>query len=185
MTNADKIRKMSNEELLEWLVDKVDFVCMAYGTERCRKCESCRSCWKGWLADELNTNKDKDKNTSTEDGKMENERQDFFFVWTDRENWGTHITRNYIPKAYEKRGLGFCESAVTFIDQDESFENLEEAVRTLYNLGIDALRVRSEEGGLKVLAKEPNPLLFRCLCKGEVAQFRCVEITTNLKEYMR
>ncbi len=183
---------MSGEELLEWLGDKVDFVCMAYGTERCRKCESCRSCWKDWLADEadeLNTNtedrKMENKNTSTEDGKMENERQDFFFVWTDRENWGTHITRNYIPKAYEKRGLGFCEGSVTFIDGDGSGENLEEAVRTLYNLGIDAVRVCSEEGGLKVLARESNPLLFRCLCEGGVAHFRCVEITTNLKEYMR
>jgi hypothetical protein len=116
---------------------------------------------------------------------MENERQDFFFVWIDRENWGTRITRNYIPKAYEKRGLGFCEGSVTFIDKDESFENLEEAVRTLYNLGIDAVRVCSEEGGLKVLARESNPLLFRCLYEEGVAQFRCVEITTNLKEYMR
>lgn len=51
MTNADKIRQMTDEELLEWVVDKVDFVCMAYGTERCRKCESCRSCWKDWLAE--------------------------------------------------------------------------------------------------------------------------------------
>ena len=51
MTNADKIRKMSDKELLEW-VDGLSNACMDYDIERCDDYETCRECWKDWLAEE-------------------------------------------------------------------------------------------------------------------------------------
>lgn len=71
MTNAERIRRMGDEELLEWL-DSIGNACMDYDIERRDDYETCRECWKGWLAeesddpdgvdcsDELNTNKNKE-----------------------------------------------------------------------------------------------------------------------------
>lgn len=56
MTNADKVRQMTDEELLEWLrmlkwLDCMSCVCMDYALERCKDYVTCRECWKDWLAD--------------------------------------------------------------------------------------------------------------------------------------
>lgn len=51
MTNADKIRQMTDEELLEWL-DCMSCVCMDYALERCKDYVTCRECWKDWLAED-------------------------------------------------------------------------------------------------------------------------------------
>lgn len=45
ITNADKIRQMTDEELLEW-VDGLSNACMDYDIERCDDYETCRECWK-------------------------------------------------------------------------------------------------------------------------------------------
>ena len=44
MTNAERIRAMSDEELLEWL-DGMSNACMDNGVERCDDYEDCRTCW--------------------------------------------------------------------------------------------------------------------------------------------
>jgi len=54
MTNADKIRQMNDEELLEWL-DSIGNACMSDDTERCDDYEDCRECWKDWLRSSANT----------------------------------------------------------------------------------------------------------------------------------
>ena len=48
MTNAERIRAMSDEELLEWLIDHA---CLAgiSGNARCKNTKMCRDCWKIWL----------------------------------------------------------------------------------------------------------------------------------------
>lgn len=56
MTNADKIRLMNDEELVEWLrmlkwLDGLTCACMSYDHWRCDDYETCRECWKDWLTD--------------------------------------------------------------------------------------------------------------------------------------
>ena len=48
MTNADKIRQMSDEELLEFLYG-IPNSCIL---ERCDNYEDCLSCWQAWLGEE-------------------------------------------------------------------------------------------------------------------------------------
>lgn len=50
MTNGDKIRQMTDKELLEWL-DSIGNACMSDDIERCDNYETCRECWKDWLTD--------------------------------------------------------------------------------------------------------------------------------------
>lgn len=53
MTNADKIRKMSNGELAELMTDNLDVVCMCdYDPARCKNYVDCRDCWMAWLGEE-------------------------------------------------------------------------------------------------------------------------------------
>ena len=48
MTNADRIRSMTDEELARWLSDMHDSVtCPNYGDYDCHA--SCRICWLDWL----------------------------------------------------------------------------------------------------------------------------------------
>lgn len=48
MTNGERIRAMSDEELLEWLVDHA---CMTERScnERCHDTKMCRECLKRWM----------------------------------------------------------------------------------------------------------------------------------------
>ena len=56
MTNADKIRSMTDERLLKFFVgDIIDHPCPP-DTYRCpgkEKFVSCRDCWKEWLKQEV------------------------------------------------------------------------------------------------------------------------------------
>ena len=48
MTNADKIRAMTDEEMATWLSDMHDITtCPNYGDYDCSP--SCRRCWLAWL----------------------------------------------------------------------------------------------------------------------------------------
>lgn len=51
MTYADKIRQMSDEELLEFLYGMPN-ACMDDDIERCDDYEDCQSCWRAWLGEE-------------------------------------------------------------------------------------------------------------------------------------
>ncbi len=51
MTNAERIRAMSDEELLEW-IEELDFACMGDKIRRCKKYKRCCECWKDWLAED-------------------------------------------------------------------------------------------------------------------------------------
>lgn len=53
ITNADRIRAMSDEELAEWfnVMNGIDKVCPDFGAHNCR--ESCRECWLDWLKREV------------------------------------------------------------------------------------------------------------------------------------
>lgn len=52
MTNADKVRQMTDKELWRWLCD-LGIVCMCdYNPARCKNYVKCRECWKDWLAEE-------------------------------------------------------------------------------------------------------------------------------------
>ena len=51
MTNAERIRLMNDDELLEWLYGMPNS-CMDDDLEHCDYYEDCRSCWKVWLAEE-------------------------------------------------------------------------------------------------------------------------------------
>ena len=62
MTNADKIRQMSDEELMEWLINH-ECKC-GYDRAHCNNYVSCYACWKGWLAEEADEIENK-----KEDGK--------------------------------------------------------------------------------------------------------------------
>ena len=68
MKNADKIRQMSDEELLEWLDGlhlDYDIMCMCdYDPARCKNYVKCRECWKDWLAEDADEIK-----TEEEEGK--------------------------------------------------------------------------------------------------------------------
>lgn len=51
MTNADKLRSMSDEELAEWLDEVHDFGgCPNRGAVNCQS--ECRQCWLDWLRQE-------------------------------------------------------------------------------------------------------------------------------------
>lgn len=72
-----------------------------------------------------------------------------------------------------------------FVDEDNSYESLDEAVLTLFNLGIGIRRVRSGEGCLDVLAA-PNtdPELMNALNKnGVLGEFHSICITTEERIY--
>lgn len=51
ITNADRIRAMSDEELAEWLAEVNDFGgCPNRGAVNCQS--ECRQCWLDWLRQE-------------------------------------------------------------------------------------------------------------------------------------
>jgi hypothetical protein len=52
MTNADRIRSMTDEDLAEWLAkhNERSAVCPNFGAHDCQA--SCRKCWLDWLKQE-------------------------------------------------------------------------------------------------------------------------------------
>ena len=56
MTNADKIRQMSDEELLTCFLN----ICGCNFKERCFEYRACRDCLKAWLAEEADAIEDKE-----------------------------------------------------------------------------------------------------------------------------
>ena len=55
MTNADKIRSMTDEQLASWLYDKMDcWHCPIYYTCKCEK--GCVNVLKAWLQQEAESN---------------------------------------------------------------------------------------------------------------------------------
>lgn len=49
-TNADRIRRMTDEELAEWLLSQG---CKAHNTDEwCKKQRNCQACWLAWLKQE-------------------------------------------------------------------------------------------------------------------------------------
>ena len=56
MTNADKIRTMSDEELAEWLIRvqyrEGDICAPTHDVQNCRYAEGCKACWLEWLKEE-------------------------------------------------------------------------------------------------------------------------------------
>lgn len=64
MTNADKVRQMTDEELWYWL-DDLGNVCMCgyYSGDRarCDNYKSCRDCWLDWLAEEADDIENKEE----------------------------------------------------------------------------------------------------------------------------
>lgn len=53
ITNADRIRSMTDEELAEWLAkhNERSAVCPNFGAHDCQA--SCRKCWLDWLKQEV------------------------------------------------------------------------------------------------------------------------------------
>lgn len=51
MTNAERIRAMGDEELLEFLSD-MNGACTRVLQVNCGVYADCRECWKDWLAEE-------------------------------------------------------------------------------------------------------------------------------------
>lgn len=54
MTNADKVRQMTDEELWNWL-DYLGIACMCgcyHDLARCKNYVKCRVCWMAWLAED-------------------------------------------------------------------------------------------------------------------------------------
>lgn len=52
LTNADRIRSMTDEELAEWLAKyERNTVCPNFGAHDCQ--ESCEQCWLDWLKQEV------------------------------------------------------------------------------------------------------------------------------------
>lgn len=49
MTNADKIRQMTDEDLLEWVAGLSNACMDYYDIERCGDYKTCRECWKDRL----------------------------------------------------------------------------------------------------------------------------------------
>ena len=49
MTNADRIRSMTDEEMAEWMAKYCErkTVCPNFGAHDCQA--SCKQCWLGWL----------------------------------------------------------------------------------------------------------------------------------------
>ncbi len=60
MTNAERIRAMSDEELLEWL-EGLSCAGMDDALERCKGYETCRECWKDWLAEDADDIENKEE----------------------------------------------------------------------------------------------------------------------------
>lgn len=53
MTNADRFRAMTDEELAEWMANKVDCQYCSVRSEWCTESEaSCRTNWLDWLKQE-------------------------------------------------------------------------------------------------------------------------------------
>ena len=50
MTNADRIRSMTDEELAEWIAYRQG--CFERQDKRCSKYGTCRDCWFDWLKEE-------------------------------------------------------------------------------------------------------------------------------------
>lgn len=51
-TNADRIRSMTDEELLNW-INGIPSACMDFDNEsRCTLFDTCRECWLEWLKQE-------------------------------------------------------------------------------------------------------------------------------------
>lgn len=56
-TNADRLRSMTDEELAEWMANKVDCQYCSVRSEWCTESEaSCRTNWLDWLKQEVSTN---------------------------------------------------------------------------------------------------------------------------------
>ena len=74
---------------------------------------------------------------------------------------------------------------VIAIDEDESWESLNDALIILHGLGIKIERVRSHEGGLNVLVcPNTDPGLIQALNgNGHIADFRCINVTSNPDNY--
>ena len=56
MTNADKIRQMSDEELAQHLFDVSNYACppgKEFTTVFCGKYPDCKECWLDWLKQEV------------------------------------------------------------------------------------------------------------------------------------
>lgn len=54
ITNADRIRSMSDEELAQWLLSQG---CKAHNTDEwCKKQRNCQACWLEWLKQECDDN---------------------------------------------------------------------------------------------------------------------------------
>ena len=68
MTNAERIRTMTDEELLEWL-DSIGNACMTDDIERCDDYETCRECWKDWLGEEADGLDESDESKKQGDGR--------------------------------------------------------------------------------------------------------------------
>ena len=74
---------------------------------------------------------------------------------------------------------------VVVIDEDESWESLDEALIILHGLGIKIERVRSHEGWLQVLvAPDTDPGLIQALNRnGNLGNFCDITITSNPDNY--
>lgn len=54
MTNADRIRSLSDKELTEWIVGMhYSYCCPNEGAHDCKP--TCRACWLDWLKQEVDT----------------------------------------------------------------------------------------------------------------------------------
>lgn len=60
MTNADKIRHMTDEELWNWLEDLGNVCMCGHDPARCKK-YVCSVCWWEWLGEEADENKNKEE----------------------------------------------------------------------------------------------------------------------------
>lgn len=110
-------------------------------------------------------------NADKEDRKMENERQDFFFVWREH-GYPTQVCQGEFPMEV----IDPHDGMLVFIDDNSSYENLAEAVRTLYNLGARFSRVWSSHGMLKVYYDEIPSWLQNGIPEGFcLAEFREIE----------
>lgn len=67
MTNAERIRQMTDEELLEWLCD-VGACMVGNNSPHCGD-NRCCECWKDWLADEADCSDRADESKKQGNGK--------------------------------------------------------------------------------------------------------------------
>ena len=66
MTNAERIRTMTDEELLQFLYGMPNS-CMDDDIERCDDYEDCRTCWGAWLKKEADCSDGADGSKNKED----------------------------------------------------------------------------------------------------------------------